>query len=80
MGGRISLTGKWKKRLALLGAVMMLAVLGGLNVWAAQTAPSEFIHITSCQIENGNQVVIRGSRRAVGLIQRSMIIICICLR
>lgn len=62
MGGRISLTGKWKKRLALLGAVMMLAVLGGLNVWAAQTAPSEFIHITSCQIENGNQVVIRGQQ------------------
>ena len=41
---------------------MMLAVLGGLNVWAAQTAPSEFIHITSCQIENGNQVVIRGQQ------------------
>ncbi len=56
------MTGKWKKRLALLGAVMMLAVLGGLNVWAAQTAPSEFIHITSCQIENGNQVVIRGQQ------------------
>ena len=56
------MTVKWKKWLTFIGTMVVLVIWGGMNAWAAQTAPSEFIHITSCQIENSNQIVIRGQQ------------------
>ena len=47
---------------------------------AAKPAPTEFAHITSCEVTGGNQVASKVRWKEAGRIRHTMIIICIFLK
>lgn len=51
---------RWKRWLTLCSMVLTLMAVGIIPIQAAEMPPTEFAHITSCQIEGGNQISIKG--------------------